>query len=294
MRVRTEPPEPQAFNLVAQATQRLRRLDQLPPLVDAVRRARRALPGDQSFGDPLSVSGEGGARAVARVADRMFQDQPGASREIGFAALQVWQALREWSGRGAGESEVTLVFTDLVDFSTWALKAGDESTLALLRAVASAVEPEIVVRGGRVVKRMGDGLMADFPSPDRAIAAVQAALAHLADVEMDGYQPVMRVGIHSGYPRRIGDDWLGIDVNIAARMMESAREGEVVVSGAVLDALDADWLLERGLKAKDHRRFFLNRPRGVPDDVRMFRLVRAYGPSKRHSGDTGPRPAPSG
>lgn len=271
----TPQPDPLEPGRVVRAANRLRRLDQSPQAVEAVRRVRRVLPGDHGFGDPLSAAGEGAARAMARAADKLFHDSPGASREIGFAALQVWQALREWSGKGEGDAEITLVFTDLVAFSTWALDAGDEDTLRLLRAVASAVEPEIVARGGRVVKRMGDGLMADFRSPKVAVEAMHAALANLADVELDGYRPAMRVGIHSGHPRRIGDDWLGVDVNISARMMEAGRDGNVVVSAAVLDALDADWLLQRGLKAKEHRRFFLNRPRGVPEDLRMYQLVRS-------------------
>lgn len=266
-------PDSESPSPAARATQRLRALDRSPKSVDAVRRLRRALPGDQSFGDPLSVAGDGGARAIARVADKLFPEAPGASRELGLAGLQMWQALREWSGRGDGDAEVTLVFTDLVAFSTWALEAGDEDTLRLLRAVAKAVEPEIVARGGRVVKRMGDGLMADFRSPAVAVEAMQAALANLAKVEQGGYRPAMRIGIHSGHPRRIGDDWLGVDVNIAARMMEAGRDGSLVVSAVVLDALEPDWLRERGLRAKEHRRFFLNRPRGVPDELRMFQLV---------------------
>ncbi len=249
-----------------------RRVDRSPQLVGLVRRARRVLPGDQGFGDPLSVAGDGGARAVARVAERVFPDSTGASREAGFAALQVWQAVREWSGRGEGDAEVTLVFTDLVSFSTWALGAGDEATLRLLRAVAGAVEPEIVARGGRVVKRMGDGLLADFRSPERALEAVVAARAALAGVEVDGYRPVIRVGIHSGHPRRMGDDWLGVDVNIAARMMEAGRDGNVVISEAVRDMLDPLWLQDQDLRLKEHRRFFLHRARGVPEDLRMFRV----------------------
>lgn len=269
-------PDPQPPGRAARAGQRLRALDRSPKSVDAVRRLRRVLPGDQGFGDPLSVAGDGGARAIARVADKLFPEPPGASRELGLAGLQMWQALREFTGRGDGDAEVTLVFTDLVAFSTWALAAGDQDTLRLLRAVAKAVEPEIVSRGGRVVKRMGDGLMADFRSPRVAVEAMRAALANLAEVELGGYRPAMRIGMHSGHPRRIGDDWLGVDVNIAARMMEAGRDGSLVVSEVVLAALDPQWLEDQGLAAKEHRRFFLSRPRGVPDDLRMFRLVPAH------------------
>ena len=54
---------------------------------------------------------------------------------------------------------VTILFTDLVGFSDWALQVGDGPATALLRAVDSAITPAIELHGGRVVKRLGDGAM---------------------------------------------------------------------------------------------------------------------------------------
>ncbi|EME18302.1 adenylate cyclase [Rhodococcus triatomae BKS 15-14] len=207
---------------VASAVSRVRALDSSPGVVDAVRRIRRALPGDPSFGDSLSTAGPGGARAVARVADRLLDDRPGASREVGLGALQVWQALLERAGRGRGTREMTLVFTDLVGFSDFALAAGDEAAVDLLRAVAKAIEPPVAEHGGQVVKRMGDGMMAVFPRPDRALDAAFAARDALALVDRAGRRQRMRVGVHTGVPRQVGDDWLGVDVNVAARSCRRA------------------------------------------------------------------------
>lgn len=254
---------------------RMRRADRSPQMVAAVRRTRRLLPGDQGFGDPLSTSGDGGARAMARAAEKVFPDSHGASREAGFAALQVWQAVREWSGHGTGDREVTLVFTDLVAFSSWSLGAGDEATLHLLREVSAAIEPAVTARGGRVVKRMGDGLLAEFRSPAKAIEAMVAARSALTRVEAEDYRPVIRVGVHKGHPRRMGDDWLGVDVNIAARMMEAGRDGNLVISETVREELDDEWFRLRGLKVREHKRFFLNKARGVPEDLKMYRVDEA-------------------
>ena len=55
-----------------------------------------------------------------------------------------------------------MLFTDLVGFSGWALHAGDELVVELLREVGEAIEPPILKRRGQVVKRLGDGLMAVF------------------------------------------------------------------------------------------------------------------------------------
>ena len=84
-----------------------------PAVIAFLRRARRALPGDPDFGDPLSVDGVGGPRAAARAADRLLE-RDAASREVSLGALQVWQALTERVSGKPANREVTLVFTDLV------------------------------------------------------------------------------------------------------------------------------------------------------------------------------------
>ena len=244
-----------------------------PRVVAFLRRARRAFPGDPHFGDRLSTTGSGGFEVAARAADRVLGGGDAASRELRLGALQVWHALRERvTGRPAHE-EVTVVFTDLVGFSEWALGAGDDAMLRLLRWVAQVVEPSLIEAGGQVVKRMGDGIMAVFPDPVSAITAVRTAREALKTVEVDGYTPTMRVGIHTGRPQRIGSDWLGVDVNIAARVMECADKGDVLISGATLERLTPEQLDELGVQAKRVRRtLFAHRPTGVPADMTMYRL----------------------
>lgn len=157
------------------------------------------LPGDPEFGDPLSAAGVGGPRAAARAADRLLE-RDAVTREISLGALQLWQALTERvSGRPAN-AEVTLVFTDLVGFSTWSLNAGDDATLRALRCVSQIVEPPLLESGGQIVKRMGDGIMAVFSRPTTAVRAAIAAREAVKSVEVEGYTPRMRVGVHTGHP----------------------------------------------------------------------------------------------
>jgi class 3 adenylate cyclase len=244
-----------------------------PAVVAFIRRARRALPGDPDFGDPLSMAGEGGPRAAARAADRLFGNRDLASREVSLAGLQVWQALAERVAGRPVNAEVTIVFTDLVGFSDWSLQAGDDATLTLLRRVSAAVEPPLLGRGGHIVKRMGDGLMAVFHSPAVAVGAVLAAREALKSVELDGYQPRMRFGVHTGRPQRLGADWLGVDVNIAARVMERATRGGVIVSGPALDQIGQSELDDLGVTARRvHKQVFAARQSGVPADLAMYRL----------------------
>ncbi len=244
-------------------------------LVSLIRRARRALPGDPEFGDPLSTAGDDAPSTAARAADRLIRDRESASREVGLAGLQLWQAISEKVSRKPANAEVTIVFTDLVGFSTWSLAAGDDATLRLLRKVAAAIEPPLLDRGGHIVKRMGDGLMAVFRGgPDIAVAGVLAAVDALAEVEVDGYTPRMRAGLHTGRPQRIGGDWLGVDVNIAARVMERATRGGVMISGQTLERIPPERLDELGVYPKKVRRqLFAAKPAGVPADLTMYRLL---------------------
>ncbi|MDT5149597.1 MAG: adenylate cyclase [Mycobacterium sp.] len=241
-----------------------------PDVIAFVRRARRALPGDPDFGDPLSAAGVGGPQAAARAADRIL-DRYAASREVSLAGLQIWQALTERvSGRPANR-EVTLVFTDLVGFSEWSLRAGDDATLKLLRRVSQVTEPPILEAGGHIVKRMGDGAMAVFADPATAVGAVLAALNAVKSVEVGGYTPLMRAGIHTGRPQRIGSDWLGIDVNVAARVMSRATRGGLVVSNVTLERISDEDFESLGITAKRVRKqLFSAKVPGVPDDLTMY------------------------
>jgi class 3 adenylate cyclase len=251
----------------------LRSSNHSPGVVSFVRRARRLLPGDPEFGDPLSTAGEGGPRAAARAADRLLGDRGAVSREVSLGVLQVWQALTEAVSRRPANPEVTLVFTDLVGFSTWSLQAGDDAALVLLRQVARAIEPPLLDAGGHIVKRMGDGLMAVFADPTVALRAALAADEALKSVEVAGYTPRMRVGIHTGRPQRMAADWLGVDVNIAARVMERATKGGIMVSSSTLDLIPQTELDALGIAAKRARRpVFAGKPAGIPSDLGIYRL----------------------
>jgi class 3 adenylate cyclase len=251
----------------------LRNTNHHPNVIAAIRRAREVLPGDPDFGDPLSTAGDSGVQAAVRAADRLIRDREAATREVGLATLQVWQALTERVSGRPVNAEVTIVFTDLVGFSDWSLAAGDEATLRLLRQVAQAAEPPLLDAGGHIVKRMGDGMMATFRDPATAVGATLAAQAAVENVEVEGFTPRVRAGVHTGRPQRIGGDWLGVDVNIAARVMERATRGGLIVSGATLERIPAEDLESLGVAVKRVRRqVFAPRQQGVPVDLTMFWL----------------------
>jgi len=235
-------------------------------LAKLARGARRILPGDSDFGDPLSTSGDEASQQLGRRIAELSTDRPSVLRELGLGTLQVYEALASGGWGERGETELSIVFTDLVRFSDWALEAGDTAATEMLRHVDGSITPVFEERGGRVVKRLGDGLMATFLEPADAVEGVLDAQAAIASIEVLGERPRMRAGAHHGLPRRVGRDFLGVDVNIAARVAQAAKADELLVSGAVREQLD-----DERLKCKRKLRF---RAKGAPKDLEVYAVTR--------------------
>jgi adenylate cyclase len=242
------------------------RLDTRPGLLAAARRLRRSLPGDERFGDPLSTAGRTPVQVVARSVSALRPERESVAHELGMAGLQVWQSLSEATGRGRGELELALLFTDLVGFSSWALQAGDAATLELLREVGTAVEAAVQAHDGRIVKRLGDGVMATFLDARAAVDAALDAQVALGEIEVDGYGPRMRAGVHWGKPRKLGGDYLGVDVNIAARVGDGAKADQVLMTDSALARVGTD-----GLAIGRRKRL---RAQGAPRDLHVTAVSR--------------------
>jgi adenylate cyclase len=181
-------------------------------------------------------------------------------------AAQTSAAIAAHPFERADHRQLTILFTDLVDHADWALRAGDTVAVDLLRTVGQTVERPVVRHGGRVVKRLGDGLMAVFADAGAGVDAALEATAAVRDLEIAGYRPTLRAGLHTGRPRSFGDDYLGVDVNIAARVAGAAGPGEVLVSDSVRPHLDADELALR-----TRRRFAA---RGAPRGLKVHAVRR--------------------
>jgi adenylate cyclase len=244
------------------ATQRLNRS---PKLVEIARRARERALGDEEFVDHLSTARGRPSDLAAQQLVALRGAEPGFLGELGLSALQTWQRLAESQDRGRGKVDVAILFTDLVGFSTWALQAGDRVAVRLLSEVAEAIEPPVLERQGEVVKRLGDGLMAAFWDAPHAVDAAFAANQRIAAVEVEGYRPRLRTGIHLGRPRKLGGDYFGVDVNISARLADAAKPGEILVSERALEKLGPG-----SVEAKK-RRFSA---KGAPKELGAYALRR--------------------
>ncbi len=246
--------------------ERLRRFNRNPKLIDAARGVRERLPGDDRVGDRLSTAQNRPTDIAVRQLAEAREGRPGVAGELGMGAIQLWQAMAESQGRGRGEVDVAIMFTDLSGFSSWALEAGDEIALDLLREVGEAIEPPVAAHRGDVVKRLGDGLMAAFRDAPDAVAAALEARERAAAILVEGYRPRLRTGIHLGRPRKVGGDYFGVDVNIAARLVEAAGPDEILISDPTLPALEHSDVMAT------KRRF---RAKGAPKDLSAHTIERA-------------------
>jgi class 3 adenylate cyclase len=122
----------------------------------------------------------------------------------------------------------TVLFTDIVSSTTLAAQLGDQRWRRALEEHTVAVRTEVDRHKGRVIKSTGDGVLAIFDGPGRAIRCAQSLTRGAA-----GQLFEIRVGLHTGEIEIMGDDVGGIAVHIAARVTSSASGNEVLVSSSI-------------------------------------------------------------
>ena len=152
-------------------------------------------------------------------------------------------------------TDLTVAFTDLEDFTAFTVAEGDDAASRLLIGHHRESEPIVRRHGGRVVKRLGDGLMLAFPAADAAV---------LACLELCDVAPLrLRAGIHGGTALVTEDDVIGHVVNLAARVTQSAPSGELIVTDQVRTAAgDLRGVLFDG----PYLRYF----KGIEEQVRVY------------------------
>ena len=151
----------------------------------------------------------------------------------------------------------TVLFTDIVGSTERATQLGDATWTAALAAHDRVVERHITAARGVVVKSTGDGVLATFDGPARAIDCAGAIRDALEDLSLE-----IRAGLHTGEVEMGDDDIHGIAVHIAARIMSLAAPREVLVSGVI-----PPLVLGSGITFDDRGSHEL---KGVPGTWRVF------------------------
>jgi class 3 adenylate cyclase len=179
-------------------------------------------------------------------------DEPWVTIEWGASGRALGAAMQDAGTR----SLATLVFTDIVDSTARLQAIGDAAWRELLAAHNGRLREQLNVYRGREVKTTGDGLLAVFDSPTRA---VQCAGAMTRATRAIGVE--IRAGVHTGEVELVGDDVRGIAVHTAARVLALAGPGEVLVSSTTSALIEgSDLVLE---DAGTHELKGLSGPRTV-------------------------------
>ena len=153
----------------------------------------------------------------------------------------------------------TVLFTDIVGSSERATELGDRRWRELLEAHHAAVRRELERFRGRELDTAGDGFLASFDGPARAIRSARAAVDAVRGIGLD-----IRAGVHTGECEVIGEKLAGIAVHIGARVAGQARPGEVLVSSTVRDLVAGS-----GLEFEERGQTAL---KGIPGEWRLFAL----------------------
>ena len=191
---------------------------------------------------------------LQRMLERSVERRPTLFASLGLSAIQLL-ASTPASGDGGVTDRLAVTFTDLENFTRWTARNGDDAASALLADHHRVVGPVVRSRGGRIVKRLGDGLLLTFPEPEAAV------LAGLELVRTEPGPLRLRAGVNVGDVVVLRDDVIGHEVNVAARVAESARGGQVLVTEAVRAGVG------KSLPAVRFGRLRRRRFKGLPDPI---------------------------
>jgi adenylate cyclase len=179
----------------------------------------------------------------------------------GGATVRAEQATSSRVTRG------TVVFTDLVGFTEYNALRGDEEALALLAKQEQLVR-EALPEDARIVKELGDGLLIWFQDACDALrTALTLQQRFEAESNGDGLPLWVRCGMHSGQQTKRGDDLVGHDVNVAARVVDVAAPSEVLLSESTM-ALVNDQVPE--VTFEEIGPVVM---KGIPEPVRLYRAL---------------------
>jgi class 3 adenylate cyclase/esterase/lipase len=243
---------------VADALYRMNREIDVRPILPVIRIPTLVL---HRTGDPR-VNVEAGRYIGNHIPGAKYVELPGADHVPFDITDRLVDEIEEFltGSRGKVEADrvlATVLFTDIVESTKRAFELGDREWGALLDRHDAAVRQQIGRFRGREVKTTGDGFLATFDGPTRA---VRCASAISQTVQLLGI--TVRNGLHIGEIELKEDDIGGIAVNIAARIVAMAGPGETLVSSTVRDLVAGS-----GLRFED-RGFHLLR--GLPEEAHLF------------------------
>lgn len=192
--------------------------------------------------------------AVERRQSRRHGDRGGPGRgkrqrrEIALPKIEIPGVRRGTSG--PEKRWVTVMFSDVTDSTSHNEKLGDDEWHRLLGRYRTTVRGAVADRGGTEVGTAGDGVLARFSSPADAVLCGIDIQSSLGKLRAGGeFTPEVKIGIHAGEAVEDEGDLIGRVINLASRVTDEARPGEILVTEPVADQLVGTLSLEdRGLR----------------------------------------------
>ncbi|HEX4864607.1 MAG TPA: NB-ARC domain-containing protein, partial [Acidimicrobiales bacterium] len=167
----------------------------------------------------------------------------------------------------------TLLYTDMVESTASWIREPTEMARVLIRLDA-ILAATVAVHGGWVAKQTGDGIVAVFSSPRKAIEAALAGQQTIGAEDWGSLHVASRMGVHSGDVQFLGDDIFGLAVNVSARIQSAAHGGQILLSKTTEQLASGD--LPDGVSLASLGERLL---RGVPAPIEVFQLC--YGGLRR-------------
>ena len=169
----------------------------------------------------------------------------------------------------AGETEVTILFADVVGSTQLYEAMGDEGARATVQKCVDIMKEATEQYGGSVIKTMGDEVMSTFPSADDAMNAgsqMQKRITNNDQLTDDGVPVAIRIGCHFG-PVVVEDrDIFGAAVHTANRMTSQAKAGQIITTAITVEQLSGEW---RSLV----RQIDIARMRGQSNEVAVYEVL---------------------
>jgi pimeloyl-ACP methyl ester carboxylesterase len=209
------------------------------------------------------VNRRAGSELAAQIAGARYVELPGIDHLpwAGDSEAALGEIEEFLTGtRSAPEPDrvlATVMFTDIVGSTRWAVELGDARWRELLSAHQAAVRYQLAPFRGREIKTLGDGYLATFDGPARAIRCGLAIAEATRSLGLE-----VRTGLHCGELELIGEDVGGIAVHIAARVGALAAPGEVLVSSTIKDLVAGS-----GIRFADRGAMRLE---GISEEWRLF------------------------
>ncbi len=170
---------------------------------------------------------------------RTYDEAAGEETSIDAVASAVNTERPDLRPHAAPDGTVTLLFADIENSTPITERLGDQRWLELLRAHKALVGEQVHAHGGFEVKSEGDGFMVAFGSARRALHCAIAIQRAMARSNERAEEPLsVRVGLHTGEVIKEADDFYGRHVNLASRIANEARGGEILVSSLLKDLAD--------------------------------------------------------